>query len=185
MLPSPMYLKLYLEIANLDWDSFVFQTDGKSNPGDFLRAQFPAFMLNLAHFEPLLLQILSVSQAQASEQIFQPFLFTLSVHGTSLRFERCVPFFLCSGINLCKAKEVCVEYGNRSHKIDANLLKIHHWPGFNMAKCWCKWGGEKSTLSLQINRSCRLQLINTTACQESCFITFDGNYCIYLFHPNR
>lgn len=54
-----------------------------------------------------------------------------------------LPQLLSCGINLCRVKEVCLEYGNRSHKIDANLLKIHHWPGFNMAKCWCKWGGEK------------------------------------------
>jgi len=66
-----------------------------------------------------------------------------------------------------QVKEVPVEYGSRSPKIDANLLKIHHWPGFNMAKCWCKWVGEKSALSLQINLSCRLQLINTTACHKS------------------
>lgn len=55
MLPSPMYLKLYLEITNLDWDSFVFQTDGKSNPGDCLKAQFPGFMQNLKDLKLFLL----------------------------------------------------------------------------------------------------------------------------------
>lgn len=103
----------------------------------------------------------------------------------SLRFERCVPFFLSSGSNLCKVKEVHVECGSPSRKIDANLLKIHHWPGFNMAKCGCKWEGRKSTLSLQINLSCRLSLINTTACHKSCSIAVDGNYCIYLSHSKR
>lgn len=60
---------------------------------------------------------------------------TLSVLWMSEGLERCIPFSLRSGINLCKVKELCTEYGNRPHKIDANLLKIHHWPGFNMAKC--------------------------------------------------
>lgn len=86
--------------------------------------------------------------------------------------------FLISGINLWKVKEALPVYGNPSCKIDANLLKIHRWPGFNTAKCGCKWEEEKSTLSSQINLSCSLQLINTTAYQKPCFIADDGNYCI-------
>ena len=32
------------------------------------------------------------------------------------------------------------------HKIDASLLKIHHWPTLNMAKCRCKWGAREVDL---------------------------------------
>lgn len=32
MLPSPVHLKLYLEITDLEWDSYDFQADGEKQP---------------------------------------------------------------------------------------------------------------------------------------------------------
>lgn len=101
-------------------------------------------------------------------------------HLASVNFKSCLLFFL-SGIGLWQVKEVFTEYGSPSCKIDANLLKIHRWSGCTMAKCGCKWEKEKLTLSWQINLSCSLQLINTTAYQKSCFIANNGNYCIQFY----
>lgn len=93
-------------------------------------------------------------------------------------------FPLCIWVNLCKRREVFIKCGNRFHKIDVNLLKIHHWAGLNTGECWCRWTGGKSAPSREINLSCRLQFINTTTCQGACFIAPDRNYCIYLSHHN-
>lgn len=41
----------------------------------------------------------------------------------------------CVRVNLCKRREVFIKCGNRFHKIDANLLKIHHWAELNTGKC--------------------------------------------------
>lgn len=134
MLPSPMYLKLYLEITNLDWDSFVLQTDGESNPGGCLQKSiswaafhFPGFTQSLWGFKYLLFfQIYGwITRRHTFSALFCLFIVLLIKYQQHRRrkktfkhtkdtqtapsigclcFERRVPFFLTTGINLLKGK---------------------------------------------------------------------------------
>lgn len=129
----------------------------------------------------------AVSLAAVVEACFteseKPSPFSLSLFVKCLNARRVMSlrfFSLCIWVNLCKRREVFIKCGNRFHKIDVNLLKIHHWARLNTGKCWCRWTGGKSAPSREINLSCRLQFINTTTCQGACFIAPDKNYCIYL-----
>lgn len=155
--------------------SWVFPVMGFVFISDFSKLYLK---FEVEFFTPALFNLQTILKQHSNKTQTQLCASVLSVRWASVNFESCLPFFFISGISLWKVKEVFTEYGNPSCKIDANLLKIHRWPGFNMAKCGCKWEEEKSTLSSQINLSCSLQLINTTAYQKSCFIANDGNYCI-------
>lgn len=115
---------------------FYVQTDSRRKQA-FHRIYLIS-IFRIAGYQSPLFSPAPTTEASFDERASGPSLFQFTgVCETSDARRAVSPAFFppCVRVNLCKRREVFIKCGNRFHKIDANLLKIHHWAELNTGKC--------------------------------------------------